>query len=96
MIFDDPAEQEDWQRPQSGPREGKLSNQGGHAVRARCMNLLFSSQVYSTKFSSGTCITAVSRDTVELGGTELGRCSLPFSAGSSKIKILTSLFDKAS
>jgi hypothetical protein len=40
LIFDDPAEQEDWQRPESGPREGKLSNQGGRPVRARCMNFV--------------------------------------------------------
>ena len=38
LIFDDPAEQEDWQRPQSGSREGKLSNHGGRALRARCNN----------------------------------------------------------
>jgi hypothetical protein len=38
----------------------------------------------------------LSPDTVELGGTELGRFSLSFSAGSSKIKILNSLASKAS
>jgi hypothetical protein len=38
----------------------------------------------------------LSPDTVELGETELGRFSLSFSAGSSKIKILNSLASKAS
>ena len=40
LIFDDPAEQEDWQRSKSGPREGKLPNQGGRALRARCNNFV--------------------------------------------------------
>ena len=56
--------------------------------------LLFSSQVYSTRVGVSADLTAAligSPDTVELGGTELGRYFLPFSAGSSKIKILTSL-----
>jgi hypothetical protein len=34
LIFDDPAEQENWQR---APREGKLSNPRG-ARRAGCMH----------------------------------------------------------
>jgi hypothetical protein len=34
LIFDDPAEQEDWQRPVSGSREGKLSNSRGRDAHA--------------------------------------------------------------
>ena len=38
MIFDDPAELYDWQRPPFGSWEGKLSNPRGRAARTRCMN----------------------------------------------------------
>jgi hypothetical protein len=54
LIFDDPAEQENWQRLQSCSTEGKLSNQGGRTARAMYAFLFVSTQVYSTKFSSGT------------------------------------------
>jgi hypothetical protein len=63
LIFDDPAEQENRQqcrqRPQSGSREGKLSNQGVRAARAMHEFLFVSIQVYSTKYSSGTVIMTV-------------------------------------
>jgi hypothetical protein len=44
LIFDDPAELYERQRPQSGSREGKLSNPRRRAARARCMN--FFSKIY--------------------------------------------------
>jgi hypothetical protein len=44
LIFDDLAELYDWQRPQSGSWEGKLSNARGRAARARCMK--FFSKIY--------------------------------------------------
>jgi hypothetical protein len=44
LIFDDPAEQCERQRPSSGSWEGKLPNPRGRAARARCMK--FVSKIY--------------------------------------------------
>jgi hypothetical protein len=75
LIFDDPAENERVQRPGSESREGKLSNPGERAPRARCMN--FFSKIYEIPRTTTARARCASSVPVKYTRVQYSSCSTP-------------------